>query len=280
MFMLIIWLQGIWLPLHGYDFTRTPLWAGIAMLPLTAGFLIAGPMSGVLSDRYGARPFTTGGMLGAAVCFALLELLPVDFTYWVFGLLLFITGLSMASFGSPNRAGVMNSLPPEHRGAGSGMNTTFQNSAQVLSIGIFFTLMIVGLSPAAHAPVPGAGGPRRAIGGRRPGVASATGLHALRRLPGLQPGPAPGGATSWPSLRATQQAGSPAAASSPASSPAFPVRAPRRARLRHRGQSVGRRGVMVSRQAHGAAPGCVRAPRYPSGHRARARAGQRGHTAR
>ena len=84
MFMLIIWLQGIWLPLHGYAFSVTPLWAGIAMLPLTAGFLMAGPMSGILSDRFGARPFATGGMLGAAVCFALLELLPVDFPYWVF----------------------------------------------------------------------------------------------------------------------------------------------------------------------------------------------------
>ncbi len=146
MFMLIIWLQGIWLPLHGYDFSVTPLWAGIAMLPLTVGFLVAGPISGVLSDRFGARPFATGGMLGAAVCFALLELLPVDFSYWVFGALLLLTGLTLATFGSPNRAGVMNSLPALHRGAGSGMNTTFQNSAQVLSIGIFFTLIIVGLS--------------------------------------------------------------------------------------------------------------------------------------
>jgi MFS family permease len=146
MFMLIIWLQGIWLPLHGYDFARTPLWAGIAMLPLTTGFLIAGPLAGVLSDRYGARPFATGGMLGSAAAFLALELLPVNFSYWVFGLTLLILGLTMGAFGSPNRAGVMNSLPPQHRGAGSGMNSTFQNSAQVLSIGIFFTLMIVGLS--------------------------------------------------------------------------------------------------------------------------------------
>ena len=145
MFMLIIWLQGIWLPLHGYAFSVTPLWAGIAMLPLTFGFLVAGPISGVLSDRFGPRPFATGGMLGTAACFALLELLPVDFPYWLFGVLIFLTGMCMASFGSPNRAGVMNSLPSQHRGAGSGMNTTFQNSAQVLSIGIFFTLMIVGL---------------------------------------------------------------------------------------------------------------------------------------
>jgi MFS family permease len=145
MFMLIIWLQGIWLPLHGYAFNVTPLWAGIAMLPLTLGFLISGPVSGILSDRFGARPFATGGMIGTAISFALLELLPVDFPYWVFGLLLLFTGLTMASFGASNRTGVMNSLPPQHRGAGSGMNTTFQNSAQVLSIGIFFTLMIIGL---------------------------------------------------------------------------------------------------------------------------------------
>ncbi len=148
MFLLIIWLQGIWLPLHGYSFSATPLWAGIAMIPLTVGMLIAGPISGVLSDRYGPRPFATGGMIGVAICFVLLEALPIDFSYWVFGTILFFTGLTMASFGSPNRTGVMNSLPPEHRGAGSGMNTTFQNSAQVVSIGIFFTLMIVGLSSA------------------------------------------------------------------------------------------------------------------------------------
>src|ERR1700691_2599697 len=146
MFMLIIWLQGIWLPLHGYTFSRTPLWAGIAILPLTVGFLIAGPISRILSDRLGARPFATGGMIGSGVGFGLLELLPVDFPYWIFALLLFFTGLAMACFGSPNRAGVMNSLPAEYRGVGAGMNTTFMNSAQVLSIGIFFSLMIVGLS--------------------------------------------------------------------------------------------------------------------------------------
>ncbi len=148
MFMLIIWLQGIWLPLHGYSFSSTPLWAGIAMIPLTVGMFIAGPVSGVLSDRFGPRPFATGGMIGTAICFALLEAMPIDFSYPVFAVLLFFTGLSMASFGAPNRTGVMNSLPPEHRGAGSGMNTTFQNSAQVISIGIFFSLMIVGLADA------------------------------------------------------------------------------------------------------------------------------------
>jgi MFS family permease len=146
MFMLIIWLQGIWLPEHGYDFTNTPLWAGIYMLPLTLGLLIAGPASGFLSDRFGARPFATAGMLGAAVSFVLLLLLPTDFSYPVFAAVLALNGISMGLFASPNRAAVMNSLPPGDRGAGGGMNQTFQNSAQVLSIGIFFTLMIAGLS--------------------------------------------------------------------------------------------------------------------------------------
>ena len=146
MFMLIIWLQGIWLPEHGYDFVSTPLWAGIRMLPLTIGFLLAGPLSGILSDRYGPRPFATGGMLVSALSFVLLEMLPVDFSYPAFAGILLLMGLSMGAFAAPNRAGVMNSLPAQHRGAGGGMNQTFQNSAQVLSIGIFFTLMIVGLS--------------------------------------------------------------------------------------------------------------------------------------
>ncbi|HEY0558881.1 MAG TPA: MFS transporter, partial [Frankiaceae bacterium] len=145
-FILIIWLQGIWLPLHGYSFERTPLWAGIYMIPLTIGFLAAAPVSGLLSDRYGARPFATGGMLLAALSFALLLVMPVDFNYWPFALVLLLNGLGMGLFASPNRAGIMNSLPPSQRGVGAGMTATFQNSATVLSIGIFFTLMILGLA--------------------------------------------------------------------------------------------------------------------------------------
>ena len=145
-FMLIIWLQGIWLPQHGYSYTQTPLWAGIYMVPLTVGFLIAGPISGILTDRFGARPFATGGMIGAALSFGLLQALPINFGYVWFGLLLLLMGLSMGLFSSPNRAGVMNSLPPDQRGAGAGMMTTFQNSAQVLSIGVFFTVITLGLA--------------------------------------------------------------------------------------------------------------------------------------
>ncbi len=145
-FILIIWLQGIWLPEHGYSFAQTPLWAGIYMMPLIAGFLIAGPASGWLSDRYGARPFATGGMLLAALSFALLIALPVGFSYVWFAFILLLNGIGMGLFSSPNSAGVMNSLPPQQRGAGAGMLATFINSASVLSIGVFFTLMIVGLA--------------------------------------------------------------------------------------------------------------------------------------
>ncbi|HJY01117.1 MAG TPA: MFS transporter [Streptosporangiaceae bacterium] len=151
MFILIIWLQGIWLPRHGYSFSQTPLWAGIYMLPMTGGFLVAGPVSGWLSDRFGARPFATGGMLLAALTFALLEVLPVNFSYPAFAVLLTMNGLAMGLFASPNRAAIMNSLPADQRGQGSGMSTTAQNSAMVLSIGIFFTLIITGL--AARLPV-------------------------------------------------------------------------------------------------------------------------------
>jgi MFS family permease len=146
MFILIIWLQGIWLPLHGYSFSQTPLWAGIYMIPLTVGFLLAGPLSGILADRYGARPFATGGLLIVALSFVLLQMLPVDFSYWGFAALIFMNSVGMGMFIAPNQAGVMNSVPPDQRGSGAGMAGTFNSSAQVLSIGIFFTLMILGLA--------------------------------------------------------------------------------------------------------------------------------------
>ena len=145
-FMLIIWLQGIWLPLHGYSFSETPLWAGIYMIPLTVGLLAAAPLSGVLADRYGARPFATGGLVLAALTFILLTMLPVNFSYLGFAALIFFNSVGMGMFIAPNQTGIMNSLPANQRGAGAGMAGTFNSSAQVLSIGIFFSLMILGLA--------------------------------------------------------------------------------------------------------------------------------------
>jgi MFS family permease len=151
-FLLIMWLQGIWLPLHGYSFEDTPLWAGIYMLPLTVGFVVAGPLSGWLSDRFGARPFATGGMLLAALSFVFLMALPADFSYPAFAAVILLNGVAFGMFASPNTAAIMNSVPAGYRGAASGMRATFQNTGMPLSIGVFFTLMIGGLS----ANVPGA----------------------------------------------------------------------------------------------------------------------------
>ena len=145
-FMLIIWLQGIWLPLHGYSFERTPLWAGIYMIPLTVGFLVAAPTAGWLSDRFGARWFTVSGMVITGLSFVFLMVLPTDFGYPVFAVLLVLNGLGSGLFSSPNRAEIMNSLPADARGAGAGMGGTFMNVSSVLSIGVFFSLMVAGLS--------------------------------------------------------------------------------------------------------------------------------------
>ena len=145
-FMLIIWLQGIWLPLHGYDYSQTPLWAGIFLLPLTAGLLVAGPVSGWLSDRYGARAFATAGMVVFGGSFIGLMLLPVDFSYWAFALLTLANGIGGGLFAAPNSASIMSSVPARYRGAASGMRSTYQNSGTALSIGVFFSLLIAGLA--------------------------------------------------------------------------------------------------------------------------------------
>ena len=145
-FILIIWLQGIWLPQHGYTFEQTPLWAGIYMLPMTVGFLVAAPTSGILADRIGSRMLASSGLAITALTFLLLIILPVNFNYWAFAAILLLNGIGMGMFSSPNRAEVMNSLPADSRGSGAGMMTTFQNAAMVLSIGFFFSLIISGLS--------------------------------------------------------------------------------------------------------------------------------------
>jgi MFS family permease len=150
-FMLIIWLQGIWLPLHGYKFEDTPLWAGIYLVPLTIAFLVAGPVSGALSDRFGARTFATGGLLLVALSFLGFVLLPTDFTYWQFAGLLALNGIGSGLFSAPNTTAIMNSVPADQRGAASGMRATFQNSGFSLSIGVFFSLMIAGLASTLPA---------------------------------------------------------------------------------------------------------------------------------
>jgi MFS family permease len=149
-FLLIIWLQGIWLPLHGYNYQDTPLWAGIYMLPMTVGFLVMGPLSGYLSDRYGARGFATAGMLITALAFVGMMLLPANFNLLAFGLLLILFGVGMGTFAAPNTTAIMNSVPAEHRGAASGMRATFQNVASTLSITVIFSLVTLGL--AANLP--------------------------------------------------------------------------------------------------------------------------------
>jgi MFS family permease len=147
-FMLVIWLQGIWLPLHGYNYEVTPLWAGIYLLPLLIGFVVMGPLSGWLSDRFGARIFSTTGMLIQTVGFILLTILPTNFNYIWFALLLFMLGIGQGMFSSPNTSSVMNSVPAEQRGAASGMRATFQNSGSLVSIGVFFSIITIGLASA------------------------------------------------------------------------------------------------------------------------------------
>jgi MFS family permease len=150
-FMLVIWLAGIWLPLHGYAYNVTPLWAGIYMLPLTGGFLLAGPVSGYLSDQYGPRLFATAGLVVATGAFVGLMLLPINFPYWAFALIILFNGIGSGLFASPNTSAIMSSVPASHRGVASGMRSTFQNSGMSLSIGIFFSLMIVGLASTLPA---------------------------------------------------------------------------------------------------------------------------------
>jgi MFS family permease len=147
-FMLIIWLQGIWLPLHGVSFVNTPLQAGIDMIPLLLGFLVMGPVAGHLSDKYGARLFSTLGMIINVIGFLLLMALPVNFSYPVFALIIFVLGIGQGMFAAPNTTSVMNAVPPEHRGITAGMRATFTNMSFMFSIVIFFTLLVIGLGTA------------------------------------------------------------------------------------------------------------------------------------
>jgi MFS family permease len=146
MFMMVIWFQGIWLPLHGYSFAQTPFWAGIYMMPMLGGFVVMGPLSGWLSDRFGARYLASAGMGISAATFVFLLFLPYNFVYWQMGVLLFVNGCGMGMFAAPNTAAIMNAVPAEHRGAASGMRATLQNAGMQLSMAVFFTIVLVGLA--------------------------------------------------------------------------------------------------------------------------------------
>jgi len=163
MFMMIIWFQGIWLPLHGYSFSETPFWAGIYMMPMLGGFAVMGPLSGWLSDRFGARYLASTGMAVSSVTFLFLLALPYNFLYWQMGLLLFLQGCGMGMFAAPNTAAIMNAVPAEHRGAASGMRATLQNAGMQLSMAVFFTIVLVGLatglSGSVHSALSSAGVP-------------------------------------------------------------------------------------------------------------------------
>ena len=153
MFMMIIWFQGIWLPLHGYSFSQTPFWAGIYMMPMMAGFVVLGPLSGWISDRFGARYLASAGMAVSSATFVAFLFLPYNFAYWQMGLILFVQGCGMGMFAAPNTAAIMNSVPPEHRGAASGMRATLQNAGMQLSMAVFFTIVLVGLSSGLSGSV-------------------------------------------------------------------------------------------------------------------------------
>jgi EmrB/QacA subfamily drug resistance transporter len=173
-FMLIIWLQGIWLPLHGYDYHDTPLWAGIYMLPLTVGFLIAGPASGAISDRFGARAFATGGLLLTAATFVGLIVIPANFNYVQFAALLALNGIGMGLMAAPNSAAIMNAVPASQRGAASGIRATGMNAGMVLSMGGFFTLMAIGLASRL---------PTSMFGGLTQAGVSPSAAHTISHVP-------------------------------------------------------------------------------------------------
>ncbi len=148
----IIWLQGVWLPLHGYTFEQTPLWSAIYLIPLLVGYMIFGVTSGALTHRLSPRAVTTGAMLVLTGAFLVLQTFPANFNYTPFAVVLFVIGACFGTFSAPNTTSIMNSLPPQYRGVGSGMRSTFQFAGNPLSLSVYFTVMILALS----ASLPGA----------------------------------------------------------------------------------------------------------------------------
>jgi MFS family permease len=145
-FMFIIWLQGIWLPLHGVAYADTPLHAGIDTMPLMLGFVVCGPLGGWLSDRYGSRVLATGGILIAGLAAALMMTLPANFNLGWFAAYLALMGAGMGFFSAPNTSQIMGAVPEAHRGSASGMRAMVLNAGMTASQAIFFTIVIASLA--------------------------------------------------------------------------------------------------------------------------------------
>ncbi len=146
--ILIMLFQGIWLPLNGYSYASTPFWSGIYTMPFMLAFIAMGPVSGYLSDKYGGRIFTIGGLLATAFGFLLLTIVPYNFNYIWFVPALFIIGAGMALFSSPNTADIMSSVPRKRRSAASGMRTTITNCAMAVSFPLYFAIIFTTMGGA------------------------------------------------------------------------------------------------------------------------------------
>ncbi len=142
MFLVIIWLQGIYLPLHGFSYTQTPFWAGIYMLPLLLGMVIFGPIGGALTDKYGARIFATSGMIITSIGLFLLTLLPYNFNVVPFELIMFLIGVGGGLFAAPNTTAIMNAVASKDRASANGMRMTINNVSATISMAIFFSITI------------------------------------------------------------------------------------------------------------------------------------------
>jgi MFS family permease len=146
MLMLVILLQAVWLPLHGFSYQDTPFWAGIYIIPMSLGFVSAGPVSGWLSDKKGARGLATGGMCLLCVVFLILSTLPYNFTYPEFAASIFLMGIGFGMFSSPNVSSIMGTVPPERRSTATGMVLTLQNTGTTVGLTILFTEVIGALT--------------------------------------------------------------------------------------------------------------------------------------
>jgi len=151
MLMLVILLQAVWLPLHGFSYQDTPFWAGIYIIPMSLGFVSAGPVSGWLSDRKGARGLATGGMCLLCVIFLALSMLPYDFVYPEFAVSLFFMGVGFGMFASPNVSSILGTVPPERRSTATGMLLTIQNTGGTVGLTVLFTEVISALTGSLPA---------------------------------------------------------------------------------------------------------------------------------